>query len=66
MAATSKNKNDWCEVTLTGIDIPFWRLVGFLVKLAVAMIPAAIIISIVFTLIGFLLAALGIGALAAS
>jgi len=43
-------------VTIIDIRIPFLRLVLFLVKLALAAIPAAIIL----TLIGFALSALGV------
>lgn len=49
------------EVALTVIRIPFWDLVMLLVKLALASIPAMIITAI----IGFLLAAVGLAALAA-
>jgi len=44
------------NVTITDIRIPFIRLVFFMVKLALAAIPAAIIL----TLIGFALSALGV------
>jgi len=44
------------NVTVTDIRIPFARLVFFMVKLALAAVPAAIII----TLIGFALSALGV------
>ena len=44
------------SVTVTDIRIPFFRLVFFMVKLALAAIPAAIIL----TLIGFGLSALGV------
>jgi hypothetical protein len=44
------------NVTVTDIRIPFVRMVFFMVKLALAAIPAAIIL----TLIGFALSALGV------
>jgi hypothetical protein len=44
------------NVTITDIRIPFIRLVFLMVKLALAAIPAAIIL----TLIGFALSALGV------
>lgn len=42
-------------VTLIDIDIPFMRVVWFLVQLSIAMIPAGIIIFVVYSLlVGFL------------
>ncbi|WP_200762850.1 hypothetical protein [Nitrosophilus alvini] len=43
------------KVTLSDIDIPFWSLVMFMVKLALASIPAFIIIYFIFSLLGLLL-----------
>lgn len=34
-------------VTVVGVQIPFWNLVGLLVKIALASIPAAIIVAII-------------------
>jgi len=34
------------QITLTGIEIPFWSIVKFMVKWAIASIPAVIIVSI--------------------
>jgi hypothetical protein len=49
-------------VSIVDIRIPFWRLVAFFVKAAVAAIPAAITVSIIYFLIaGVLLAMLGVG-----
>jgi hypothetical protein len=42
---------------LVDLRIPFFRLVFFFVKSTLAMIPAAIILTIIFSLLGFLLAA---------
>lgn len=36
------------ETVITGIKIPFWEMVSFLVELAVASIPAAIIVFFLF------------------
>jgi hypothetical protein len=38
-------------VVLTGVRIPFWELVGLLVKISLAAIPAAIIIAIVYAVV---------------
>ena len=35
------------HVVISKIDIPFWNLVGFMIKLAVAAIPAGLVIMIV-------------------
>lgn len=43
---------------LTDIRIPFWRLVLILVKWAFAAIPAAIIVTIILGIIGWLIAAI--------
>ena len=45
------------RTTVTDIDIPFGRLVAFFVKASLAAIPAAIIVSVAFWLIAFLVAA---------
>ena len=42
-------------VIINGIDIPFWKLVGFMIKLTLAAIPATIILSIIFGLIALVL-----------
>lgn len=39
-------------VNLTLLDIPFWKMAGFLFKLSVASIPAMIIWGIVWFIIG--------------
>lgn len=44
--------------TLVDIKIPFWRLVAIFVKWAVAAIPAAIIVLVLYALIGTAVAAL--------
>ncbi|MCF6200880.1 MAG: hypothetical protein L3J42_01935 [Hydrogenimonas sp.] len=42
------------NVTVTGLDIPFWNLVWFMVKLALASIPAMLIIYFIFMFIAML------------
>ncbi|WP_457595761.1 hypothetical protein [Hydrogenimonas sp.] len=42
------------EVKITGLDIPFWDLVWFMVKLALASIPALFIIYFFFAALGLL------------
>ena len=39
------------EVTVKGIDMPFWNMVGFMVKWTLAAIPAMIIISVIYFII---------------
>jgi len=38
------------QVVISKIDIPFWNLVGFMIKLAVAAIPAGLVIMIVMAI----------------
>jgi hypothetical protein len=56
-------------VRVTDIDMSFGQMVWFMVKWAIASIPAAIVLGIIFTLfaviISVLLMALGLGAAAA-
>jgi hypothetical protein len=51
-------------VTIADIRIPFWRLVVFFVKCSIAAIPAAIILGLLYALIGIVVvgifAAIGI------
>jgi hypothetical protein len=46
------------RTTLTDIDIPFGRLIVIFIKFGLAAIPAAIVISIIFMLIGIVISAL--------
>jgi hypothetical protein len=46
------------RIIVADLRIPFFRLVFFFVKAALAMIPAAIILTIIFSLIGFAIAAI--------
>ena len=49
-------------ISIIDIRIPFWRLVAFFVKAAIAAIPAAIIVGIIYFLVaGVLFAMIGIG-----
>jgi hypothetical protein len=43
------------RVAIADIDIPFWRMVVIIIKWAFASIPAVIIISIIFGIIGAVL-----------
>jgi hypothetical protein len=43
------------RVTIADIQIPFWRMVVILIKWTLAAIPAVIIVSIIFGLIGALI-----------
>jgi len=50
------------QVSVIDIRIPFWRLVAFFLKAAIASIPAAIIVAAIYFLIaGVLLTLLGVG-----
>jgi len=42
------------KVIISGLQIPFWDLVWFMVKLAFASIPALIIIAFIFAFLDFL------------
>ncbi|WP_034643105.1 hypothetical protein [Desulfovibrio inopinatus] len=48
------NKNNKQKTTLIDIEIPFWRIVWILVKIAIAGVPAAIIITIIVSFVGFI------------
>ena len=45
------------RVSIADIDIPFWRMVAIIIKWAFASIPAVIIITIIFAILGALLGA---------
>ena len=47
------------EVVVTDVKMPFWSMVVFMVKLALASIPAAIILAIVYFIIAAILGGLG-------
>jgi hypothetical protein len=44
------------KVVVTDIKMPFWSMVWFMVKLAIAAIPAGIILFLIFLLVRLLLA----------
>ncbi len=41
-------------VVVFGFDMPFWALVKFLIKLAVASIPAGIVIALIYVVLGWM------------
>ena len=43
------------RVAIADVDIPFWRMVAIIIKWAFASIPALIILSVIFGIIGALL-----------
>ena len=47
------------EVVVINIRMPFWSMVVFMVKLALASIPAAIILTIIYFIAAALLGGLG-------
>jgi hypothetical protein len=40
------------RVAIADIDIPFWRMVAIIIKWALASIPALIIVTIIFAILG--------------
>lgn len=46
------------KVTIIEIDIPFWRMVGILIKWAIAAIPAIFIVSVLVMIAGAALSTL--------
>ena len=48
------------EVTIANFNMPFWALVGFLIKVALASIPALVVLAIVGFILSFILAVFGI------
>jgi hypothetical protein len=49
------------SVKIEDFNMPFFHLVGLMIKVALATIPAAIILAIVYSIIGAILAIFGIG-----
>jgi hypothetical protein len=45
------------RIAIVDIQIPFWRMVAIIIKWAFASIPAVIIISLIFAVLGALLGA---------
>ena len=60
---TAQDSAIYPNVIITGINIPFFDLVVFLVKLAIASIPAGIIFIIFYGILTGLLGLLGLGAI---
>jgi len=57
--STDMNSNDFDQyVILTGFDIPFGELVGFLAKLAIAAVPAGFIVYLFWSMVIGLFSAL--------
>ena len=46
------------EVVITNVEIPFWRLVGIMMKWMIAAIPATALLSFLILLVHFLFTAL--------
>jgi hypothetical protein len=45
-------------VVVIGFDMPFWPLVRFLVKIAIASIPAGIVIAFIYLVLGWIYGAI--------
>jgi hypothetical protein len=45
-------------VVVVGFDMPFWPLVRFLIKLAIASIPAGLVIALIYALLGLVYGAI--------
>jgi hypothetical protein len=41
-------------VVVVGFDMPFWPLVRFLIKIAIASIPAGIVVAFLYLLMGWI------------
>ena len=54
------------RVTVIDVQIPFWRLVAFLLKVALAAIPAAILFAIIMWLIIAAIRIIGLGMMMSS
>ena len=55
------NDSDVVRVSVIDIQMPFWSMVVFMVKVAIASIPAFIILSIIGTLVFSVLAGISPG-----
>ena len=56
-----KDINDYpLNVYIEDINMPFMALVGLMVKIALASIPAIILITVIYVILGFILLALGV------
>jgi hypothetical protein len=45
-------------VVVVGFDMPFWPLVRFLIKIAIASLPAGIVIAFFYMLVGWIYGAI--------
>jgi hypothetical protein len=45
-------------VVVIGFDMPFWPLVTFLIKIAIASIPAGIVIALFYVVLGWIYGAI--------
>jgi hypothetical protein len=45
-------------VVVIGFDMPFWPLVRFLIKIAIASIPAGIVIALFYVVLGWIYGAI--------
>jgi len=45
-------------VVVVGFDMPFWPLVRFLIKIAIASIPAGIVIAFLYMVLGWIYGAI--------
>ena len=56
-----KDINDYpLNVHIEDINMPFWAMVGLLVKIAVASVPAVLVITVFYAILAFVLLALGV------
>jgi len=51
------------RVSIADVEIPFWRMVAIMIKWTFAAIPAVIIVSVIFGIIGAALSAILVGVL---
>ncbi len=45
-------------VVVVGFDMPFWPLVRFLIKIAIASIPAGIVVAFIYVVLGWIYGAI--------
>ncbi|MFW2373348.1 MAG: hypothetical protein ACN4GM_09530 [Gammaproteobacteria bacterium] len=53
------NNNEINQIDIVDIKMPFWSMVVFMVKAALASIPALIILTIIFAILSGILGGLG-------
>ncbi len=49
---------DLLRCSVVSVDVPFWRMVFFLIKLSVAAIPAGIVLAVAYVLLALVVSAL--------